>query len=55
MPKDWRPKLLVAEIDYTHGELAARAAQKYFPDAEVEVKTDLRHLQRVLTIKHATG
>jgi release factor glutamine methyltransferase len=50
--KGWKPKLIIGEIDYTHGELAAREAQKYFPDAEVEVKTDLAHKQRILVIQN---
>lgn len=48
--KDWKPKLITGEIDYTHGELAAIEAQKSFPDAEVEVKKDLAHLQRIIKI-----
>lgn len=48
--RKWKPKLIVAEIDYTHGELAALEAQKYFPDARVEVKLDLHHKQRILKI-----
>ncbi|OGE25089.1 hypothetical protein A3C26_01995 [Candidatus Daviesbacteria bacterium RIFCSPHIGHO2_02_FULL_39_12] len=43
-------KLLVGEIDYTHGELAINEALKYFPDAQVEVKTDLAKKQRILKI-----
>lgn len=43
-------KLLLGEIDYTHGELAVNEALKYFPKAEVEVKTDLAHKQRILKI-----
>lgn len=46
----WKPKLIVGEIDYTHGELAVNEAQKYFPDANIEVKTDLAHKQRILII-----
>lgn len=49
--KGWKPKLIIGEIDYTHGELAANEAQKYFPDAEVEVKTDLAHKQRMLLLR----
>lgn len=49
--KGWQPKLIIGEIDYTHGELALKEAQKYFPDAEIEVKKDLAHLQRILIIK----
>lgn len=52
--KKLKPKLIIGEIDYTHGELAAFEAQKYFPEAEIEVKKDLAHLQRILTIKHFT-
>ena len=48
-------KIFVGEIDYTHGELAGNVAQKYFPKAKVEVKTDLAHKQRILIIKHSTG
>lgn len=48
--RGWKPKLIIGEIDYTHGELAVLEAQKYFPDARVEVKTDLAHKQRVLII-----
>lgn len=44
------PKLIIAEIDYTHGELAINEAQKHFPKARVEVKTDLTHKQRILKI-----
>lgn len=49
--KGWQPKLIVGEIDYTHGELAISEAQKYFSGSQVEVKTDLAHKQRILTIK----
>ena len=45
-----KPKLIVGEIDYTHGELAVNESQKYFPEALIEVKTDLAHKQRILTI-----
>lgn len=48
--KGWKPKLIIGEIDYTHVELAANEAQKYFPDAEIEVRKDLAHLQRILKI-----
>lgn len=50
--KGWKPKLIIGEIDYTHGELAVKEAQKYFLDAAIEVKTDLTHKQRILTITH---
>lgn len=49
-PQGFKPKLLIGEIDYTHGELAVNEALKYFPKAEVEVKTDLAHKQRILKI-----
>lgn len=42
--------LIVCEIDYTHGNLAVSEALKYFPKFNVEVKTDLRHKQRLLII-----
>lgn len=45
-----KPKLIVCEIDYTHGELAVNEAQKYFPKAEIRVKLDLTHKQRILII-----
>lgn len=47
----WKPKLIIGEIDYTHGELAANEAYKYFPLAEVEVKKDLAHKQRILIVR----
>lgn len=47
-----KPNLIIGEIDYTHGELAALEAQKYFPTAEITVKKDLAHLQRILLIKN---
>ncbi|MCL4365819.1 peptide chain release factor N(5)-glutamine methyltransferase [Patescibacteria group bacterium] len=49
--KGWKPKLIIGEIDYTHGELAANEGQKYFPKARVEVKKDLAYKQRILTIQ----
>lgn len=47
---DWNPKLIVGEIDYTHGDIALEISQKYFPHTEVSVKTDLSHKQRILII-----
>lgn len=44
-------KLIVCEIDYTQGELAVNEAQKYFPDAQIEVKHDLAKKQRILVIQ----
>lgn len=49
--KSLEPKLLVGEIDYTHGDIAYIEAKKYFPKAEVEVKTDLAKNQRILLIR----
>lgn len=46
-------KLLIGEIDYTHGELAVIEALKFFPNAKVEVKTDLARKQRILIIDWA--
>lgn len=43
-------KLIIGEIDYTQGELAVVEAKKYFPNAQVEIKTDLTHKQRILKI-----
>lgn len=45
-----KPKLIVGEIDYTHGQIAIHEAQEYFPKSEIEVKTDLAHKQRILII-----
>ncbi len=50
LKKNLIPGLLVGEIDYTQGELAIREAQKYFPNAQVEIKTDLAKKQRILLI-----
>ena len=47
--------LLVCEIDYTHGELAVQEAQKCFPSAKIEVKTDLAHNIRILLISNNSG
>ena len=44
-------RLLIGEIDYTHGQLAVNEALKFFPNAQVEVKTDLTHKQRILKIE----
>lgn len=43
------PKYLIAEIDYTHGDNLSEI-QRYFPNAQVEIKTDLAHKQRILKI-----
>lgn len=52
--KGWKPKLIIGEIDYTHGEIAVNEAQKYFPNAKVEIKTDLSFRQRILTIRQVS-
>lgn len=44
-------KILIGEIDYTHGELAVNEALKYFPNARAEVKTDLAAKQRILLLR----
>lgn len=49
--KGLKPSLIIGEIDYTHGELAINEAQQYFPEAKVEVKTDLACKQRILLIR----
>lgn len=49
--KGWKPKLIIGEIDYTHGELAVNETLKYFPKTQVEVKTDLARKQRILVIQ----
>lgn len=49
--RGWKLKLIVGEIDYTQGELATTEAEKYFPKARAEVKTDLAHKQRILIIQ----
>lgn len=49
---NWKPKLIIGEIDYIHGELAVLEAQKYFPDYQVEVRLDLAHKQRILIIQN---
>ncbi|MBI2315016.1 peptide chain release factor N(5)-glutamine methyltransferase [Candidatus Daviesbacteria bacterium] len=48
--KGLKPKLITGEIDYTHGELAVLEAQKHFPNAQIEVKKDLAHKQRILLV-----
>ncbi len=49
--RGWKIKLIIGEIDYTHGELAIQEAQRYFPKAKVEVKLDLAQNIRVLIIQ----
>lgn len=50
--KNLPTRLIIGEIDYTQAEVAIDEVYKYFPQASIEVKKDLRHLQRVLTIKN---
>lgn len=50
--KDWKPKLLIGEIDYTHGKLAVIEARKFFPEAQIVCNKDLAHLQRILLIQN---
>lgn len=50
--KGWKPELFIGEIDHTHGDIAQKEARKFFPKAQVEVKTDLAHKPRILTITH---
>lgn len=52
--KNLTPKLIVAEIDHTHEIVAIQEAQKYFPKAKIEVKTDLANKQRILVILTAS-
>ena len=49
--KSWQPKLIIGEIDYTHGELAVNESQKYFPYSQIETKKDLARKQRILLIR----
>lgn len=51
--KGWTPKLIIGEIDYTHGELAINEAQKYFSYSQIEVKNDLTRKQRILLIRRS--
>lgn len=53
LPEAHRPKMIVGEIDYTHGELAVSETLNYFPQAQVEVKNDLAHKQRILIIQNS--
>lgn len=44
------PQLIACEIDDTHGELALKEAQDYFPNAEIFIKKDFANLDRVLVV-----
>lgn|SRR3990167_5607970 len=48
--KGWKPKFIIAEIDYTHGELAKREAKKFFSNYQVEIEADLTQKTRILKI-----
>lgn len=48
--KGWKPKLLIGEIDYTHGDLAYNEAKKYL-EGGVEVKKDFAKKQRILKVQ----
>lgn len=52
--KGWKPKLILGEIDYTHGEIAQNEANQFFPKAQTEVKLDLYHRQRILKIDQSS-
>ncbi len=45
------PKYLVAEIDYTHADIATFEATKRFPNCSVDIKLDLAKKQRILLVK----
>lgn len=48
--KNILPDLLVAEIDHTQSHLAITEANKFFPAAHIEVKSDLARKPRILII-----
>lgn len=45
-----QPKLIICEIDDTHGDIALQEAKKYFPNANIEIKKDLAGKMRILLI-----
>lgn len=45
------PKIIVAEIDDTHRDIARYEAQHYFPQAKVEIKQDLTKRDRLLQVE----
>lgn len=49
--KNLIPKIFIGEIDETHGELAKKEAQIYFPKAKIEIKKDLAKKDRILVIR----
>ncbi len=44
-------KLIVCEIDESQEQIAKDEAQKYFPDAQIEIKADLAKKPRILLIR----
>ena len=44
------PKFFMGEIDITQSKIAMAEAQKYFPDAKVEILKDLTHRDRFILI-----
>jgi release factor glutamine methyltransferase len=47
---DKQPKLLVCEIDDTHGSLALTEAENYFPNSKVLIKKDFSNFDRLLVV-----
>jgi release factor glutamine methyltransferase len=45
------PKIILAEIDDDHREIALKEAAEYFPTATIKVKKDVSNFDRVLEIK----
>jgi release factor glutamine methyltransferase len=45
--------LMLLEIEYRQGKIAAKAAAKYFPGASIQVLDDLAGLPRVLQIENS--
>lgn len=44
------PKLIVCEIDDTHGSIAIFEAKKFFPNGEISIEKDFSNLDRVLVV-----
>jgi len=45
------PKYLICEIDEDQADLARQEVQRYFPEAELEIKKDLAKKDRVLVVR----
>jgi release factor glutamine methyltransferase len=45
-------KLLLAEIDETHSEIAQKESAKYFPEAKIKIVQDLFGYDRFISIKY---